>query len=119
EYVFSARAVDQIGLGYLDQLHRAGRGYRDGGYVSEMPANPNITPPANQNQHNDNGPQFNLKIVNQSGQPIREESVSARRNESGGLDIEAVIVGTVQKGIADDKFKVLEQVYGLRRQGRR
>lgn len=34
EYVFSAKAVDRLGIGYLESLHGAARGYQDGGYVS-------------------------------------------------------------------------------------
>lgn len=34
EYVFSKAAVGRIGAGNLDALHRAGKGYAEGGYVS-------------------------------------------------------------------------------------
>lgn len=43
EYVFSKSAVDKIGLGYLDSLHSAAKGYMNGGYVrSHAPANINM-----------------------------------------------------------------------------
>lgn len=44
EYVFSKASVDRIGVGYLDSLHRASRGYMDGGHVQRMfaPANSNL-----------------------------------------------------------------------------
>lgn len=34
EYVFSAPAVDRIGLGNLEGMHRSARGYQTGGYVT-------------------------------------------------------------------------------------
>ncbi|MFC5385197.1 tape measure protein [Aquamicrobium segne] len=44
EYVFSKSAVDRIGLGYLDSLHSAAKGYMAGGLVSRLyaPANTNL-----------------------------------------------------------------------------
>ncbi|MET3790650.1 phage tail tape-measure protein [Aquamicrobium terrae] len=44
EYVFSKKAVDRIGVNYLDQVHRAAKGYMAGGFVSRMhsPANSNL-----------------------------------------------------------------------------
>lgn len=43
EYVFSKSAVDRIGLGYLDRLHSAAKGYMAGGYVrTHSPANLNL-----------------------------------------------------------------------------
>jgi len=43
EYVFSKSAVDRIGLGYLDSLHSAAKGYMAGGYVrAHAPANLNL-----------------------------------------------------------------------------
>lgn len=43
EYVFSKSAVDRIGLGYLDSLHSAAKGYMAGGYVRiHAPANLNL-----------------------------------------------------------------------------
>ncbi len=41
EFVFSSDAVDRIGVGNLDRLHHAARGYETGGYVSNYyPAHP-------------------------------------------------------------------------------
>lgn len=43
EFVFSKKAVDRIGLGYLDALHTAAKGYASGGYVrTHAPANLNL-----------------------------------------------------------------------------
>ncbi len=44
EYVFSKKAVDRIGVGYLDRAHKAAKGYMGGGFVSRMhsPANSNL-----------------------------------------------------------------------------
>src|SRR5690606_13831705 len=43
EFVFSKKAVDRIGLGYLDALHTAAKGYASGGYVrAHAPANLNL-----------------------------------------------------------------------------
>lgn len=43
EYVMSKSAVDRLGVGYLDALHNAAKGYQMGGYVrSHAPANINM-----------------------------------------------------------------------------
>lgn len=43
EYVMSKSAVDRLGVGYLDALHNAAKGYQMGGYVrSHAPANVNM-----------------------------------------------------------------------------
>lgn len=43
EYVMSKAAVDRLGVGYLDALHNAAKGYQMGGYVrSHAPANVNL-----------------------------------------------------------------------------
>lgn len=43
EYVMSKSAVDRLGVGYLDALHNAAKGYQMGGYVrSHAPANLNL-----------------------------------------------------------------------------
>lgn len=43
EYVMSKSAVDRLGVGYLDALHNAAKGYQMGGYVrSQAPANFNM-----------------------------------------------------------------------------
>ncbi|QFI65795.1 phage tail length tape measure family protein [Sinorhizobium alkalisoli] len=41
EYVFSKRATDRIGVGNLESMHRAAKGYASGGYVAPAPANQN------------------------------------------------------------------------------
>jgi len=41
EYVFSKRATDRIGVGHLESMHRAAKGYASGGYVAPAPANQN------------------------------------------------------------------------------
>lgn len=44
EYVFSKRAVERIGIGALESLHRRGKGYADGGWVGrEFAAPPDLT----------------------------------------------------------------------------
>lgn len=43
EYVMSKKAVDRLGVGYLDALHNSAKGYMNGGYVrSFAPANLNL-----------------------------------------------------------------------------
>lgn len=44
EYVFSKQATDRLGVGYLDSLHNAAKGYMAGGLVSRIyaPANANL-----------------------------------------------------------------------------
>jgi lambda family phage tail tape measure protein len=44
EFVFSKKATDRLGVGYLNQLHNAAKGYMLGGYVT-----PRVFAPANAN----------------------------------------------------------------------
>lgn len=64
EYVFSAAATRKIGVGNLDAMHRAAKGYQSGGYVT--PAMPRMHSPAND-------------------QPLRIEVVS-RFDADGGFE---------------------------------
>jgi TP901 family phage tail tape measure protein len=47
EYVMSKPAVDQLGVGYLDALHSAAKGYKNGGYVTPYRSGGYVTPMRN------------------------------------------------------------------------
>lgn len=73
EYVFSKRATDRIGVGNLDRVHRAAKGYASGGHVA---------PAANNNQPRP----VNINVT-----------VNGAR---GNQEIQAMVASGVRQGIA-------------------
>lgn len=63
-------------------------------------------------------PVFNLEIVNETGNAIQKRNVRAERNDSGGLNIRAVIAGETMAAFADGSMDgVMGRLYGLKRKG--
>jgi hypothetical protein len=75
EYVFSAPSVQALGLERLESLHRAGRGYAQGGYVGDLGSRL-------AGRGRSSSPQINLIAVDG-----RREAETIRKNSRGEVQI--------------------------------
>lgn len=92
EYVFSKRAVQKIGLGNLEAMHR---GFASGGFVGVPRSLPSV--PAGLGAGGSGKPQVAVNITNQSGAQVET------RQESNG-DI-SVLISAVEARIADNMLR--------------
>lgn len=89
EYVFSASAVDRIGLGVLDVWHRGGfPGYDKGGYVTPVSLPPMAMLAPVQAGNSNAAPIVNHTIINQSGAQVETRE---SRGPNGEINMETFI----------------------------
>lgn len=91
EYVFSKSAVDKIGVGNLDQMHKSARGYAEGGLVQPIV-------PSNLNARGGSG--LKLVVNNYSSEPVSQ----GPSGSEGGMDVRTLIIGEVSKGMSSGEF---------------
>ena len=86
EYVFSAPAVDRIGLATLDAMHRGLPGYDKGGPVGWAPMPTMPAMPANANVYA--APIVNHTVINQAGAQIETRETRGPRGE---INMETIV----------------------------
>lgn len=93
EYVFSAAAVNRIGVGALEAMHRSAKGYQAGGYVSGYP-------PV---QHaNGNAPAVTVhhetRVINNAPVQVRtEETEDGRGGRRTDVIIDEMVAGAMTR----------------------
>lgn len=103
EYVFDAAATAKIGVDNLEAIRRGVRGYADGGFVGAPP------PAWPRSSANDNGDTSggltvnNIKVVN-NHPDAQVQPGRAKRNSTGGIDLEIGVKQVVAGGFATGEF---------------
>ncbi|MET3611739.1 hypothetical protein ABID16_000044 [Rhizobium aquaticum] len=117
EFVFSKRAVDKIGLGPLDAMHRQARaGYASGGYVvpvanSNIPAAP-TWPAAGQTSVASAAPVIN--IINGNGSNVKVRDRSTANGVAIDVMIDEAVAEKVSK-VGSNTGRAIQSQFGLNR----
>lgn len=107
EYVFSKDAVDRIGVGNLDLMHRRLRGYAEGGIVGQAPIMPSFLPKDAARSRTGN-PNISVVIHNSPtfatdmspGDRALVQLDIARNN----IELERRIINTIREGLKNDNY---------------
>src|SRR5690625_5155216 len=77
EYVFSKEAVNRLGVGTLERLHRNSKGYASGGLVGGSAAI--------------SSPSVEVNIINKSGQPVSAGQPKVRMDNMGRMVVDVML----------------------------
>src|SRR5690625_3792334 len=78
EYVFSKEAVNRLGVGTLERLHRSGKGYASGGLVGGSAVGTT-------------SPSIEVNIINKSGQPVSAGQPKVRMDNMGRMVVDVML----------------------------
>jgi hypothetical protein len=115
EFVFSKRAVDKLGLGYLDAMHREARaGYATGGYVSTPGNTWGAWQTASQGQPAAAPMAPVIQIIDRNNSNVKVRD----RSTSNGMAIEVMIDQAVAENVSkigSDTGRAMQSQFGLNR----
>src|SRR5699024_7204509 len=78
EYVFSEEAVNKLGVGTLERLHRSSKGYASGGLVGGSAAA-------------SASPSVEVNVINKSGQPVSTGQPRVRMDNMGRMVVDVML----------------------------
>src|SRR5690625_2367017 len=78
EYVFSKEAVNKLGVGTLERLHRNSKGYASGGLVGGSAVGTT-------------SPSIEVNIINKSGQPVSAGQPKVRMDNMGRMVVDVML----------------------------
>lgn len=115
EFVFSKRAVDKIGLGNLDAMHRQARGYSSGGYVISANSNVGVAPvwpSAGQAPTAAAAPVIN--VINRNGSNVKVNDRSTANGVAIDVMIDEAVAEKVSK-LGSNTGRAIQSQFGLNR----